>query len=87
MTFLPNDPKKYEQAKLCVESVAANQGHEILGWRSVPTNNAELGESAIKTEPKVEQFFVTRATTDSAIKAGTEQQMYILRKQIGRAHV
>ncbi|KAL4529823.1 hypothetical protein Ndes2526A_g04578 [Nannochloris sp. 'desiccata'] len=80
MTFLPNDPKKYEQAKLCVEQVAANQGHTILGWRSVPTKNSDLGESAIKTEPKVEQFFVTRATTDSAIKAGTEQQMYILRK-------
>jgi len=80
MTFLPNDPKKYEQAKLCVEQVAANQGHTILGWRSVPTKNSDLGESAIKTEPKIEQFFVSRATTDSAMKSSTEQQMFVLRK-------
>ena len=82
MTFMPTDPKKYQQAKTAVELVCANQGHQILGWRSVPTSNADLGESAIKTEPKVEQFFVTRATSEAMLMSGMEQQMYVLRKLI-----
>ena len=80
MTFLPTDPEDYEKAKLAVEQVAENGGHTILGWRSVPTNNNGLGDSALKTEPKIEQFFVTRSVTEYAQKAGMEQQMFILRK-------
>ena len=37
--FLPRDPAKYEAAKAAVHSVAANQGHALLGWRKVPTDN------------------------------------------------
>ena len=82
MTFMPNDAASYEKAKAALEQVAENQGHKVLGWRKVPTSNAGLGDSAIKTEPTVEQFFVTRATTDGAQKSGLEQQMYLLRKLI-----
>ena len=37
--FLPSDPEEYETAKGLLLKVAANQGHELLGWRRVPTNN------------------------------------------------
>jgi glutamate synthase (NADPH/NADH) len=47
MTFMPTEEAQREQAKAAVEQVAANRGHEVLGWRLVPTNNAGLGESAL----------------------------------------
>lgn len=37
--FLPTDPIQYEQAKKVIHQVASNQGHEVLGWRRVPTDN------------------------------------------------
>ncbi len=39
MVFLPQDPAQYEAAKAAVHKVAANQGHSVLGWRRVPTDN------------------------------------------------
>jgi glutamate synthase (NADH) len=84
MVFLPrDDPEKYAQAKSIVAEVAADQGHEILGWRTVPTYNFGLGASALRTEPIVEQFFVTRSPKGPE-KRSLEQQMFIMRKFLER---
>lgn len=42
-----------------MESVAFDLGHEVLAWRTVPTDNRSLGASAVKTEPVIEQWFVS----------------------------
>lgn len=39
MIYLPRDDAQYKAAKQAVEKVAENQGHQILGWRSVPTDS------------------------------------------------
>ena len=82
--FLPTDPEPYEAAKAAIAKVCDNQGHTLLGWRRVPTDNATLGESAIKTEPLVEQFFVLRATTEDMQQLSLERQV---RRGRGRAGV
>lgn len=82
MVFLPTDEAKYKEAKNVIETTAVNRGHDILGWRKVPTNRAGLGDSAVRTEPVVEQFFVSRATTERAQTLQMEQQMFLLRKLI-----
>jgi len=46
---------------LCCQ-VAESLGHSVLGWRSVPTDNSELGKSAQETEPVIEQVFLTPST-------------------------
>lgn len=43
---------------MCLQ-VAESLGHTVLGWRSVPTDNSDLGKSARQTEPVVEQVFLT----------------------------
>jgi hypothetical protein len=43
---------------------------------------SELGPSAVSTEPLVEQFFVTRSTTEEAQKLRMEQQVRPLGKQM-----
>ncbi|GAB2223551.1 hypothetical protein Droror1_Dr00017692 [Drosera rotundifolia] len=59
------------------KEVAESLGHTVLGWRSVPTDNSGLGESAVQTEPVVEQVFLT---SSPGSKLDFEQQMYILRR-------
>ena len=39
--------------------IAAELGHSVLAWRSVPTHNADLGQSAKATEPRMEQCFLS----------------------------
>ena len=55
-----------------IVQVAKRLGHRVLGWRKVPTNNADLGQGALDTEPVIEQVFVL-ANPDS--KLNFEQQV------------
>eukprot|EP00897_Mesotaenium_endlicherianum_P000426 jgi/Mesen1/10384/ME000081S09774 len=77
MCFLPQDNDRRNILKATFEQDAAARGHKVLGWRRVRTNNADLGQSALDTEPIVEQVFLTKAT-DSSLDF--EQQMYVLRR-------
>eukprot|EP00887_Chlorella_sp_A99_P003952 scaffold11.g3952.t1 len=56
--FLPRDRAKYDRVKDFVNRVCASRGHQVLGWRRVPTDNSLLGQGALNTEPIIEQLFV-----------------------------
>ncbi|KIZ01899.1 glutamate synthase (NADPH/NADH) [Monoraphidium neglectum] len=79
--FLPKDQQQRDIAKRVMEAVAADLGHEVLAWRSVPTDNRSLGASAVKVEPAVEQWFVT-ADGAKHRQLDAEGQLYVLRKLI-----
>lgn len=46
--------------------IAEKLGHVVLGWRRVPTDNLDLGKSALDTEPVIEQVFVTKSQRSEA---------------------
>ncbi|KAK1285364.1 hypothetical protein QJS10_CPB20g02004 [Acorus calamus] len=77
MFFLPTAEGRREESKTVFTKVAESLGHIVLGWRSVPTDNTDLGKSAIQTEPVIEQVFLTPSPRSTA---DFEQQMYILRR-------
>ena len=68
-----------------VQSACAELDMRVLGWRDVPTDakRADLGDSALATEPEVAQLFVARG--DDALAAGIdfETQLYVLRPPSG----
>lgn len=74
-TFLPSDEKDRARAIRIVESVAASMGHESLIWRTVPTDNSSLGQSAVAVEPCIQQWFVS--STGKISSLDTEQQVCI----------
>lgn len=41
---------------------ATKNGFTVLGWRKVPVDRSNLGNSALATEPVMEQWFVTRSS-------------------------
>ncbi|XP_062232093.1 glutamate synthase 2 [NADH], chloroplastic-like isoform X2 [Phragmites australis] len=77
MFFMPTDEERREKSRLVFHEIAKLLGHAVLGWRRVPTDNSDLGKSALDTEPVIEQVFVSKS---SCSKADFEQQMYILRR-------
>ncbi|ONM60401.1 Glutamate synthase 1 [NADH], chloroplastic [Zea mays] len=66
MFFMPTDEKCHEKGKAEFKKVAESLGHVILGWRLVPIDNSDLGESALETEPVIEQVFVTKSSRSEA---------------------
>jgi len=73
--FMQNDPHAVKACKQIFEKVLAKQNVETLGWRHVPTNNSSLGESAVATEPRIEQIFVRNSAGLSS--AEFEQKLYV----------
>jgi glutamate synthase (NADPH/NADH) len=71
--FLPQNARQREQCRRIMENVAQQLGHETLAWRVVPTDNTDLGQSALNTEPIIEQWFIT--AHGKLDKLETEQQV------------
>lgn len=75
--FLPREDSAREILQETMGEIAQSEGFEIFNWRDVPTNNSDLGKTALESEPEVYQFFV-RSLSDleeDAFDAG----LYVLR--------
>jgi glutamate synthase (NADPH) large chain len=81
MTFLPRDP---EQAGHCMEvfrRVVEEEGQELVGWRSVPSDDSMIGPTAQSAEPVFRQVFIGRSPTITDDDA-FERKLYVIRKRI-----
>jgi glutamate synthase (NADPH) large chain len=80
--FMPRDEERREIVRKSFEQVAAQEGLEVLGWRSdMPVDNSTLGETVKPTEPFHMQVFIgkgKRKLTEDQF----ERALYILRKAI-----
>ncbi|MFT4920969.1 MAG: glutamate synthase (ferredoxin) [Haloarculaceae archaeon] len=78
--FLPQDPDATAELKRLVEETLADEGLEVIAWRSVPTDNATLGQTALDSEPDVQQVFVRSA--DGATGTALGRQLYVGRRVV-----
>jgi len=82
MLFLPSDRGERRACELTIETIVADEGRTILGWRDVPVDPSTIGDLARRTAPTVRQLFIPRGTTgDEAF----ERKLYVLRRQIETA--
>ncbi|QDU31734.1 Ferredoxin-dependent glutamate synthase 1 [Anatilimnocola aggregata] len=81
MVFLPKDAGEREICKKTLEKYVKRQGQNVIGWRPVPTNPtlADVGPTAMKGEPVIEQLFVTASDKDD--RTTFCRQLYLIRKQ------
>jgi glutamate synthase (ferredoxin) len=80
MVFLPRNPTLRRRLEERFEQIVQSEGHHVLGWRTVPTNNSSLGETAKSCEPFIRQVFIGRdpAETD---EMAFERALYVMRKR------
>src|SRR4026208_2036271 len=57
MLYLPPDAGQRAEREKVFEGIVAEEGQQVLGWRSIPTNNASLGYTAKVSEPLMRQVF------------------------------
>ena len=87
MCFLPNsDQELHKTAKRVITQTAESLGHEVLGWRRVPTDSTDVGPSALATEPVIEQLFLSNSSQSTYAKADAEQQVSIGAASLLHAH-
>ena len=83
--YLPKDQTQREAQEKKLEEIVAEEGQSVLGWRTVPTENSDLGQSAIDAEPAMRQIFIGRSEEIAAHEAGDklafERKLYVIRKR------
>ena len=57
MVFLPHDAGQRAECEKIFGDIVAEEGQRVLGWRTVPTNNASLGATAKASEPFMRQVW------------------------------
>ena len=83
MVFLsPNREERRAQQKV-LEGVIEDEGQQVLGWRSVPTDNLHLGETARHAEPMIRQVFIAR-NDDIKDQDDFERKLYVIRKRAAK---
>ena len=60
MVFMPKRTSQRTECEGLFEEIIREEGQELLGWRTVPTNNSTLGPSAKDVEPHIQQIFIGR---------------------------
>jgi glutamate synthase domain-containing protein 2/glutamate synthase domain-containing protein 1/glutamate synthase domain-containing protein 3 len=79
MVFLPQDVTARAVCEQILEAQVAAIGQKLIGWRTVPTDNSSLGDSAKAAEPFVRQIFIG-STVEGTDELAFERKLYIIRK-------
>jgi glutamate synthase domain-containing protein 1 len=56
--FVPKDQWKQIALKKLITTVCREAACRLISWREVPTDNSDLGRTALLSEPAVRQMFV-----------------------------
>ena len=58
LVFLPHDAEEAARSVRVLEKYALVEGADLLGWRDVPVDPSDLGESAESARPRIRQVFL-----------------------------
>ncbi|MBM3881330.1 MAG: glutamate synthase large subunit [Verrucomicrobia bacterium] len=83
MVFLPPDLGQRRNCERLFEVVVAEEDQEVLGWRTVPTDNSMVGPTARASEPFMRQVFIRR-NANLADDLAFERKLYLIRKRAVR---
>ncbi|NBD23621.1 glutamate synthase large subunit [Paenibacillus glycinis] len=80
MLFLSQDESVRSKHERELEAIIREEGQTLIGWRTVPTDDGKLGQSAIAAKPFVRQVFIGR---DASLQdeLAFERKIYVIRKR------
>ncbi len=84
MVFLPREPASRLACEYEIERAIKDEGQVLLGWRDVPVDSSDLGESVKKVEPVIRQVFIGRSSSIRVTDA-LERKLYVIRKSASHA--
>ncbi|MGB6162104.1 MAG: glutamate synthase large subunit [Pseudonocardiaceae bacterium] len=91
--FLPRDDTAAAEAMVAIESIAAQEGMRVLGWRELPVDPEGVGPTARSAMPRFQQLFLVGEQTGANEAGATEgpvtgldleRRVYCVRKRAER---
>lgn len=83
MVFFSPDPAQRQNCEKILENVIMEEGQQLLGWRTVPTDDSLLGETAKSCQPLIRQIFVGKSAGIQDPEA-FDRKLYVIRKRAER---
>ncbi len=83
--FAPKDDDAREAVVDRFESALSEHGLDVFHWRDVPTDNSDLGKTALDSEPDVWQAFVRPAAATELTEADFDRTLYVARRAAEKA--
>ena len=80
LIFLPRDRVRRRRLEEKFGQIVQSEGQTVLGWRTVPTDNTRLGETAKASEPFIRQIFIGRGQ-NAPDELAFERKLYVIRKR------
>ena len=81
--FVPKDQWKQIALRKLINAVCRQAGCKMIAWREVPTDNSDLGRTALQSEPAVKQLFVE--PLEPLAPEQLDTRLYVLRRVIEKA--
>jgi glutamate synthase (ferredoxin) len=81
--FMPQDGAARQGLMTIFERTLAEHGLDVFHWRDVPTDNADLGQTALDSEPDVYQPFVR--PTEGMDDDDFDRALYVARRAVENA--
>jgi glutamate synthase (NADPH/NADH) large chain len=82
--FMPRNPEGFRLVEEIVAKAIADEGLQLLGWRDVPVDSSDLGESVKATEPLHRQIFIGKGKGMDSQET-FERRLFLARKVISNA--
>jgi glutamate synthase (ferredoxin) len=83
MVFLPKEDKGRAECERLFETIVKQEGQHLFGWRTVPTDDAGIGPTALAARPLVRQVFIGRGDR-TADQLAFERKLYVIRKLVSK---
>ena len=80
--FLPQDDDAAADLRALVEETLAEHDLAVVHWRDVPTDNSDLGQTALDSEPDVVQAFVVPDGPATETTDGFDRKLYVGRRAV-----
>jgi glutamate synthase (NADPH) large chain len=83
--FLPVEDAAEAESMAAIETIAAEEGMRVLGWRALPVNPEGVGPTARSAMPRFRQLFLASADHPAAVTGlALERLAYCVRKRAER---
>ncbi|RCX20532.1 glutamate synthase (ferredoxin) [Fontibacillus phaseoli] len=80
MLFLPHDAAVRSRQEAELIRIVEEEGHKVIGFRTVPTRDDMLGKSAREAKPFVRQIFIARSG-NLLTDLDFERKLYVIRRR------
>lgn len=80
MIFMPQEEAARTAIERELERIVAEEQQSMIGWRTVPTNDERLGQSALAVKPYVRQVFIGK-NAELKDTLAFERKLYVIRKR------